>query len=141
MTESNPNANAEMQRFYARMASLPSGKPIVMLNLLNFRDQAKYPEQHPNHASGSSGRAAYEVYKELLVPYMAEHVGAKLLFRGDVAASLIGPEDEAWDEVILVEYPSLEKFASMVQDPEYHKIAIHRSAALKDSRLVALTSS
>jgi uncharacterized protein (DUF1330 family) len=40
--------------------------------------------------------------------------------------------------MFLVEYPSLQAFATMVTSPDYQKVAIHRTAALQDSRLIVL---
>ena len=50
--------------------------------------------------------------------------------------ALIAPEQEHWDEVLLVRYPSPEAFLAMLADPEYRAATIHRTAALADSRLI-----
>jgi len=42
--------------------------------------------------------------------------------------------------VLLVEYPSREAFASMIQSSAYAAIVHHRTAALRDSRLIATTA-
>ena len=59
--------------------------------------------------------------------------GGRLVFRANSGASVIG--DEAWDEVILVEYPSRKAFADMVTSEAYAAIAHLRTEALVDSRL------
>ena len=46
---------------------------------------------------------------------------------------------ETWDEVLLVEYPSRDAFVAMVQSPAYQAIVHHRSAALRDARLIVTT--
>jgi uncharacterized protein (DUF1330 family) len=38
---------------------------------------------------------------------------------------------------VLVEYPSVDAFRTMVADPAYAAVSIHRTAALDDSRLIA----
>jgi uncharacterized protein YjbI with pentapeptide repeats len=49
----------------------------------------------------------------------------------------IAPEGEDWDDAILVEYPSVEAFRTMIESPDYLAAAPHRTAALIDSRLIA----
>ena len=132
------HVNANPAHFAAQLATLPTEGPIVMLNLLRFAERATYPADHPDHGSDRSGREAYDHYKALMLPYMAEHVGAKTLVYTHALATLIGPADETWDEVLVVEYPSLETFTRMVGDPAYHRIGVHRTAALADARLVAM---
>ena len=51
---------------------------------------------------------------------------------------MIGPSDEAWDEVLLVQYPSRKAFLTMAGNPEYLACTVHRTAALADSRLIAM---
>jgi len=60
------------------------------------------------------------------------------LFLGKAAAPVIGPVEERWDEVLLVEYPSLKAFIEMVNSDAYQLIVYHRTAALKDSRLIPI---
>lgn len=111
----------------AQLKALPTRSiagPVVMLNLLRF--------------AGEEGRQSYARYGEGVLPFLQE-VGAKLLVRLDARQLVIGPEDEQWDELLLVEYPSLNAFLTMAMDPEYQEVARHRTAALSDSRLVACT--
>ena len=51
--------------------------------------------------------------------------------------SLIAPEEEEWDDVVLVEYPSRDAFVKMVESAEYQAVSPHRTAGLLDSRLIA----
>ncbi len=43
--------------------SLPRDTPIRMLNLIKIKDLADYPEGHPNHGKGMTGREAYAIYR------------------------------------------------------------------------------
>ena len=116
----------------AALANVPAGVPVVMLNLLKFRAQAQYPDQ----ASDLTGKQAYAIYSK----HAFEHVtatGGEVVFWGKAHAAIIAPEGEEWDEMLLVQYPSIEKFVAMVMNPEYQKIAVHRTAALADARLIA----
>lgn len=51
---------------------------------------------------------------------------------------LIGPSDELWDKVLLVEHESVARFMAFAQDEAYLKYAGHRTASLDDSRLLPI---
>lgn len=114
------------------LADTPKDQPIVMLNLLRFRDQASYKDE----ASDRTGREAYRLYmKEAAACVKA--VGAEVIWSGHSVGSLIAPPDESWDQVLLVRYPSIEAFMAMIESSEYKGVVKHRTAAVQDSRLVA----
>ena len=117
------------------LANLSDDQPVVMLNLLRFREQAAYPQGSP-HAP-CSGREAYARYGERAFAHV-QAVGGKPIWMGDAQLTVIGPSDEAWDQVLLVEYPSRKAFLQMAADPDYLDCTVHRTAALADSRLVAM---
>ena len=114
---------------------LPDDEPVVMLNLLRFLAQASYPEGS-GHAP-CSGREAYARYGERALGHV-QAVGGKPIWRGTAQVSVIGPSDEVWDEVLLVQYPSRKAFLTMVQHADYLASTVHRTAALADSRLIAI---
>jgi uncharacterized protein (DUF1330 family) len=115
---------------------VPQNVPVVMLNLLKFREAAAYP---PGHGEvGCSGRAAYATYSRLIVPMLRRAEGTPL-WRAQARSAFIAPAGEEWDDVLLVRYPSIEAFIGMVTSPDYQAITVHRSAALQDSRLIATT--
>jgi uncharacterized protein (DUF1330 family) len=115
-------------------ATVPDGQPVVMVNLLRYRDQADYPPG--TEKESVTGRQAYERYSQRVLPRLRT-VGARPIWRADARACLFAPKGEAWDEVVLVRYPSRSAFARMISDPGYQADAIHRTAALADSRLIA----
>lgn len=114
----------------ARFAQeLPADTPVVMLNLLRFRQQAADDLQR-------SGEAAYAEYSRLIMPILAT-AGAQIVWVGRAHCALIAPAGEDWDEVLLVKYPHKQAFLQMIGSIEYRAIVHHRTAALLDSRLVA----
>jgi len=120
------------QEQFEELRALPADEPVVMLNLLRFRDRASAPDE------GLSGREAYERYGREAAPFLAR-VGGRML-NGVVARQVvIGPEHE-WDMALLVEYPSAGRFLEMASDPGYLEVHAHRDAALEDSRLIATTA-
>ena len=115
----------------------PQG-PIVMLNLLKFREEAdysKFPDLAPE--SPVSGEAAYELYIAHTLPFL-EASGGEVLFKGTGGPFVIGPQDESWDLVLLVKHQSLQRFMAFASDEGYLKGAGHRTAALLDSRLLPM---
>ncbi len=117
-------------------ASIPAGQPVVMLNLLRYRQQAKYPGKASEPLSGR------EVYHQRYVPAFGKLAsaipGIQVLFLGAVQAGIVADPQEIWDEVALVEYPSLDAFRSIVESRDYYAHADpHRKAALEDWRLIA----
>ncbi|WP_158586834.1 DUF1330 domain-containing protein [Aurantiacibacter zhengii] len=110
--------------------------PVVLLNLLRFREMADYSHA-PQHAPDQpiSGAQAYQAYMQATRP-MIERAGAKLSFIGQPMETLIGPQDEKWDLMLLVEYPSIEAFFTHTQSADTRDTIHHRQAALADSRLI-----
>ena len=90
--------------------------PVIMLNLLRFSDDDGEP-QHRRYGAAAT-------------PFLAE-AGATIRYLRDVDATVIG--GETWDEMVLVEYPSLQAFFEMTSNPAYPSDI--RSGALADSRL------
>lgn len=115
------------------LASLPADKPVVMLNLLRFRDQAAYGDT----LEACSGREAYKRYSQTSLQTIAA-VGGSVIFSGKAQESLIAPHGETWHQVFLVRYPSVAAFRSMLSMPQYQASIRHRTAALEDSRLTPI---
>lgn len=120
------------------MAHDPS-EPVSMLNLLRFREIADYSES-PDLAPQEpiSGEQAYDIYVQHVVPLLRA-VGGKATFSARGGPLLIGPAKARWDRVLIVEYPSIQAFFDLTQNPEYLSRAGHRTAALADSRLLPMT--
>ncbi len=113
----------------------PGDFPIVMLNLLRFRERAEYPEG--SEAKPCSGREAYSRYAEKTLAVL-EGLGGRIVWSGSALATVIGPNGEGWDEVALVEYPSRKAFLELAATVESSKATEHRTAGLEDTRLIAV---
>jgi len=111
---------------------------ITMLNLLKYKTTADYSElENLSPDQVISGKEAYKIYAMYTLP-LIQKVDGQVLFFGNSKNYLIGPENEKWDAVLLVQYPSVEKFVEFSKSPEYLKTAGHRTAALEDSRLLPM---
>ena len=112
--------------------------PVVMLNLLRFREFADYAENPELTPSARiSGKQAYQLYIKHTVPHLLKS-GGEILFLGKGGAFLVGPQDEQWDEVMLIKQNSISDFMAFASNQEYMKGLGHRTAALEDSRLLPL---
>jgi len=90
---------------------------VVMLNLIRF-----VPD---------GGRGQYLKYLQMAEPILARF-GAKILFRGDGLPVLTTGQAQAWDAVVLVQYPHRSAFKNMVGDPEYQVAFQVGQAAIAD---------
>ena len=111
---------------------------VVMLNLIRFREIADYsasPELLPKKPI--SGKRAYQLYIEHSLPFLTES-GGEIFFMGEGGSFLIGPANEHWDLVLLIKQSSVNSFLAFESNQEYMKGIGHRTAALKDSRLLPL---
>ncbi|WP_297766177.1 DUF1330 domain-containing protein [uncultured Muriicola sp.] len=112
---------------------LPRDKPIMMLNLLRFRDKAAYDDGRKStgaEAYGAYGRESASVFRR---------VGGEIVWRGTPEVMLIGPGEKQWDLAFVARYPTAGAFLEMVTDPDYQVAVKHRQAAVLDSRLIRMT--
>ncbi len=120
---------------FAAFKNLPRDTPINMLNLLQYRDTAAYPEGHEHAGKGWSGREAYREYGRTSAPIFAR-VGGTILWRGRFETMVTGPEAKQWHDGFIAQYPDANAFFAMIKDPEYQQAVVNRTAALRDSRLM-----
>ena len=115
---------------------LPRDEPIHMLNLLEYREQAEYPQGHEHAGKGWSGRRAYEEYGKTSGPIF-RRVGGTIVWRGSFQTMVTGPDAKRWHDGFVAQYPNAGAFFEMIKDPEYQQAVVNRTAALVDSRLLS----
>ena len=122
----------------AELSRVPDEQSFGLINFLLYKEWAEYP---PGTVTEKiTGEPAYVRYSELCIPCMNK-VGGYAVCRGKFSANLIGPADEHWDEIIIMQYPNKGAFERMLSDPDYLKVIFHRTAGIKDSRLYGIISS
>ncbi|MES9537483.1 MULTISPECIES: DUF1330 domain-containing protein [unclassified Actinomadura] len=109
---------AGLKRFLAE----DPGGPVVMLNLLRFRE---------------GGEKSYARYSKALGGDILARYGAEVLYYGKGSTALVAEDGQSWDAVLLVRYPSREVFSRMVADPDFQAVAHFRSEALSEAVLQA----
>ena len=117
---------------FSAFRAMRDTRPINMLNLVKVFSTVEYPD-----GEVVSGVEAYKRYGRLSYPVF-EKLGGKIIWRGEMLLSLIGPSDEKWDFCFIAEYPSAEAFVSRVKDPDYREAMKHRQISVKDSRLIRM---
>ncbi len=115
----------------------PVETPLVMINLLKYREHAEYPPDFD--AEPCSGREAYGRYGLVAMEKLAT-VGASIVWVGGVDGCVIAPKDDAWDDVAVVQYPSRKAMLEMISMPDYQAATVHRTAGLENTRLIATTT-
>ena len=109
--------------------------PIVMINLLKYKEKASYPADAPEAAENLTGAEAYQRYGEGLASFRDDPaVGLEILYGGPVARFFIGAGD--WDQVLVVRYPSRKHFLAMVSSEPYQAAHRHRDAGLLHQDLI-----
>jgi hypothetical protein len=112
--------------------------PLAMLNLVRFRETADYsasPELAP--AEPITGRTAFDRYVAHTLPFLRDS-GGELLFLGTGGSYLVGPSDEGWDLAMLVRQDSVQAFLAFASNQAYMAGIGHRTAAVRDSRILPL---
>jgi uncharacterized protein (DUF1330 family) len=112
------------------------GKPVVMLNLLKFKDKAVYAD---GRATELSGQEAYQLYGSQMAPFV-ESNGGKFIWMGKIEALAIGvvgaSQADMWDVAALMQYPSAEAFMKIATHPKVQEIGVHREAGLAGQLLI-----
>jgi uncharacterized protein (DUF1330 family) len=116
----------------ALLERAPAGT-LYMINLVKFRDHASYPDGRETDLSGAE---AYAIYGQAVAPMVAD-LGGRIAWVGFPHTVLIGESgDGDWDQVAIVEYPSLDAFRAMTESGAYAEAHIHREAGLESQLLI-----
>lgn len=125
MEVSNEIMPGDPKRIAALQQTGPPG-PIIMVNLLKFRERALYPDGRDAHLPGRDAYLRYAAAVTELLPKF----GGRAIFAGDVTFLALGRVEELWDEIALAEYPDRAALWAMSTSEAWRKIAIHREAGL-----------
>ena len=114
----------------AGLRTLDQQRPVVMVNLMRFRDRSLDGD--------GSGWDAYLRYSALTVP-MIKARGGTLLWTGAAKTVALGPEaGNSWDYVALVYYPSVAAFIDMMTSADYeNRCDPHRRNGCADHVIIA----
>ena len=113
----------------------PDG-PVVMLNLLKFRERANYPSGSP-HAP-CTGAEAYLRYQTAFVETVGAVSHAEIVWEGRIDTTFIGDAAQDWDKCLIVRYPSRQDFLAMMANADYRDALVHRYAGLERTVLLQM---
>ena len=110
--------------------SLPDNGPVVMLNLVRFREKSLDGD--------GTGWDAYLRYSRMTMP-LIKGVGGTVLWAGDAEGFSVGDIPERkWDYVVLVRYPSRAAFLDMMTSPDYAAANVERENGCADHAIIAV---
>jgi uncharacterized protein (DUF1330 family) len=113
------------------ISELPQDRPIVMLNLVKLRE-------HSADGDGT-GWDAYLRYSRGFAPLL-KACGGTILWAGDAKGVAIGDDEgDAWDYVVLVQYPRPADFVDTMTSAAYEAINHHRHNALAKHLIVPVS--
>ncbi|MCG8588165.1 MAG: DUF1330 domain-containing protein [Proteobacteria bacterium] len=106
-------------------------EPVVVVNLIRMREQARYSEPHEPAATGWD---AFRRYAEVS-PERVAAAGGHFVAQGLFETTVIG-EDEPWHLIVVTQFPSRHAFVSLFRDPEYRAVLRHRVAACERHQMI-----
>ena len=99
---------------FQQLAAAPDNGPVVMLNLLKFKKQARRRQRQRRRSLRPLRRCRREVRRA--------DAAASILWQGRAEQLLVGEAAEQdWDVVALVQYPSRKAFLEDGLEPRLHE--------------------
>ncbi len=110
--------------------ALASDQPVVMLNLMRFRERSLDGD--------GTGWDAYLRYSKMANKLIREQLG-RIVWAGQVTGVTFGPEVHGdWHFCALVQYPSSAAFRSMMQSDAYAEANVHRQNGCEAHLIMAV---
>ena len=125
-------ATLDQRNVLAAEAKIPSGIPVTMMNLVAFHAEAQYEGSAEKTCSGME--AYFQRYAPAFTEVAAELgvLGIEVVYVGNVAYTILGPQEPKWDAIALVRYPDFASMRTIIESPLYlEKAEPHRKAALR----------
>ncbi len=112
--------------------------PISMVNLLKFRDQAEYGSGVAENRERLTGREAYQRYATVALNKILEN-GGSIDFLAPSEQCFVGCDEDEWDQVVIVRYPSRAAYLAGFNSDEYQEAIRHRIAGLEKRLILQCT--
>jgi uncharacterized protein (DUF1330 family) len=110
----------------------PEDTPVVMVNLLSFKDRADGGNE------GMTGAESYVRYARQMRE-LVESKGGRFIWSGRVDSMVIGESDADFHVIGLVEYPSRKAFLEIASSARVAEIGVDRARGLAGQWLIAAT--
>ena len=112
----------------------PDDSPVVMVNLLSFKERADGAN------AGVDGVDAYMRYAENMRKFV-ESKGGRFIWSGRVDSMVIGESETDFSVIALVEYPNRKAFIEIATSAHVREIGKDRADGLAGQWLIATTES
>ena len=126
MSSNRPSYGTPNREYGIRLATTPPEQdgPILMVNLMKYRERAVYRD---GTDGGASGREADDRYAPIDVLH---EIGAEVALFADVEMQL-DPGSPRWDRVGCVLYPTRRSFIEMQSRPDFQERRVHKEAGME----------
>lgn len=112
------------------LSALPDDSPVVMLNLMRFRERSL--------DGNGTGWDAYLRYSALAIKLIKAQ-GGTIAWTGTAEAVALGPPDaNRWDYAALVRYPSRAAFIAMMTSEAYAEANVERDNGCAAHTILAI---
>lgn len=106
-----------------------SPEPFYMVNLIDFYEQANYPD---GRDSDLTGREANDIYGQAILPMLFAHnSGPEILIPVSV---VLTKEERAWEQAVIVRYASRDAFLNVFNlNPDANAALEHKDAGVEET--------
>jgi hypothetical protein len=119
---------------FESLAITDDGNEYFMVNLMRWREQAKYAPDSP-WANDPDPMAANERYMAGIVPALLRHGGLPV-FAGEPSGRFIEDGDaRPWDSFVIVRYRSVRDMLEMVAEPAMIEFSPHKWASIEETHV------
>ena len=120
-----------------RLCANDDGREFLMLNLIDFREQAQYP---PGSPFGGSALDADSRYNRAIVPALLRHGGHPVLLATPGGRFIDEAADHQWERVAIVRYRSRRDLLEIVLELAGSGVAQHKWAAIDRTQVFPMAS-
>lgn len=128
MTTDRPRYGTANREYGMRLAttSPDDDGPILMVNLMKYRERAAYSDGTDGGATGKEADDRYAPTDVLAA------IGAQVMLFADVETQLLGAEPR-WDRVGCVLYPTRRSFIEMQSRRDFQERHVHKEAGMEST--------
>lgn len=132
--DSHLNETPEARELFA---SRDPNLPFINMSINKYYDRAAYSDDY-NGDKNISGKDAYKLYGRAVVQYQGIY-GAQLDAAGRYKATVVGKEDDNWNEFVLVRFPNIQAIVNVYSSKAMQNNLVHREAGLERTFVYTIT--
>ena len=133
-SHSDPVSQQETLTLIERLAAFDTGNEYLMVNLIRYRDKAKYPADSV-WANETDALAADARYSQGVVVELLKRGGIPLLKGNTIGVFMIDADWHDWDDFAVVRYRSAEDMLDMMIGMADTGLAEHKYASIEQTHV------